>query len=144
MSVFQPFCYYVFTQQDFVFIVALPCPHGNSLLVFSKNLCSMILCLNLLWTKDTLNNAVFIDDESSAESTHIGASIHLLLTVHTECLNQFQVSIGNERERQFVLLNELLVRFLVLYAGSDDRVTLGFQVLVVVTQVACLCRAARC
>ena len=94
MSVFSTFFYYAFMQQD---------------LIFSENLSSVILCLNLLWTEDALNNTIFVDDESSTESTHVGTAIHLLLTINTECLNEFQVSIGNDWERKFILFNKLLV-----------------------------------
>ena len=74
MSVISTFFYYAFMQQD---------------LIFSENLGSVILCLNLLWTEDALNNTIFVDDESSTESTHVSTAIHLLLTINTECLNEF-------------------------------------------------------
>ena len=57
-------------------------------LVFSKDLSSVILSLNLLWTEYALNDTIFVDDESSAECTHVGAAIHLLFTINTECLNE--------------------------------------------------------
>ena len=57
-------------------------------LVFSKDLSSVILSLNLLWTEDVLNDTILVDDESSAECTHVSATIHLFFTINTECLNE--------------------------------------------------------
>ena len=69
----------------------------------------MILCLNLLWTNDTFDNSVFVDDKRGAESTHVSATVHFLLTIDAEGVDKFQVGIGNEREGKFVLLDKLLV-----------------------------------
>ena len=78
------FSYYYERVIDFL-LLCLPLQD----LVFSKDLSSVILSLNLLWTEDALNDTIFVDDESSAECTHVGAAIHLLLTINTECLNEF-------------------------------------------------------
>lgn len=77
------FSYYYERVIDFL-LLCLPLQD----LVFSKDLSSMILSLNLLWTEDALNDTIFVDDESSAECTHVGAAIHLLFTINTECLNE--------------------------------------------------------
>lgn len=78
------FSYYYERVIDFL-LLCLPLQD----LVFSKDLSSVILSLNLLWTEDALNDTIFVDDESSAECTHVGAAIHLLFTINTECLNEF-------------------------------------------------------
>ena len=77
------FSYYYERVIDFL-LLCLPLQD----LVFSKDLSSVILSLNLLWTEDALNDTIFVDDESSAECTHVGAAIHLLFTINTECLNE--------------------------------------------------------
>ena len=78
------FSYYYERVIDFL-LLCLPLQD----LVFSKDLSSVILSLNLLWTEDALNDTILVDDESSAECTHVGATIHLLFTINTECLNEF-------------------------------------------------------
>ena len=77
------FSYYYERVIDFL-LLCLPLQD----LVFSKDLSSVILSLNLLWTEDALNDTILVDDESSAECTHVGATIHLLFTINTECLNE--------------------------------------------------------
>ena len=77
------FSYYYERVIDFL-LLCLPLQD----LVFCKDLSSVILSLNLLWTEDALNDTIFVDDESSAECTHVGAAIHLLFTINTECLNE--------------------------------------------------------
>ena len=77
------FSYYYERVIDFL-LLCLPLQD----LVFSKDLSSVILGLNLLWTEDALNDTILVDDEGSAECTHVGAAIHLLFTINTECLNE--------------------------------------------------------
>ena len=78
-------------------------------LLLSKDLSGMILRLNLLWTNDTFDDSVFVDDKRGAESTHVSAPVHLLLTIDAEGVDEFQVGVSNEREGKFVLLDKLLV-----------------------------------
>lgn len=78
-------------------------------LLLSKDLSGMILRLNLLWTNDTFDDSVFVDDKRGAESTHVSATVHFLLTIDAEGVDEFQVGVGNEREGKFVLLDKLLV-----------------------------------
>ena len=56
----------------------------------------MILCLYFLWSDDAFYNALFVDDESSAEGTHIFASTHALFAPHAKLLYKFFVGVGNE------------------------------------------------
>ena len=84
--------------------VSVPC-----LFFFSKNLRCVVLGPDLSGAEDALDDAVFVEDEGSAVSAHIGASVHFLLAIHAEGLHQFQVCVGNERKRQSVLLDEFPV-----------------------------------
>ena len=77
-------------------------------LLLSKNLSGMILRLNLLWTNDTFDNSVFVDDKRGAESTHVSAPVHLLLTIDAEVLTSFKsVSAMRGKGSSFFSINFL-------------------------------------
>ena len=70
----------------------------------------MNLGLDFLGQEDLLDNAFLIDDEGRAESTEVLTTVHALLTPHTELFHELVLRVGNQGERQVILLNELLVR----------------------------------
>ena len=75
-----------------------------------QDLLSMRFCLDFLWQEYLFDDALFVDDERSAESTHILASVHALFAPNAHRFHQFLVCIGNECEWQFVLVDEFLMR----------------------------------
>ena len=104
----------------------------------------MVLGLYFLRADDAFYHSLFVDDESSAESTHVLASVHALFTPNTKFLYQLLVSVGNKREGQVVLFDELLVRLFAVDTYTDYFITGLAQFIVVVAQVAGLGGAARC
>ena len=96
----------------------------------------MVLGLYFLGTDNALYHSLFVDDESSAESAHVLAATHALFTPNTKFLYQLLVSVGNKREGQVVLFDELLVRLLAVNTHTDYFVAGLAQLVVVVTQVA--------
>lgn len=67
---------------------------------------------------DVGNDAVLVDDECGANSTHTCAPTHFLLAPHAECLIELQVGVGNESEGQVVLLGKPSVRGCAIFAHT--------------------------
>lgn len=57
-------------------------------------LVGMILGLYLLRADDALHYAFFVDDEGGAQSAHVFAPIHALLTPYAKGFHQFLVGVG--------------------------------------------------
>ena len=108
-----------------------------------ENLGGVVAGLDLARTDDALYGAVWADDECGAHSAHVLAAVHRLLPPYAEHFYKFVVSVGNERERQRVLFDELAVRCLGIDADADHLIAGVEQCPVVVAQVAGLGRAAR-
>ena len=79
----------------------------------------MFLGLHFFGSDNPFYDSFFINQESSAESTHVSASVQLLFSPHTELFYSFLVSIGKLRERKIVFLDEFLVRLFIVYADTD-------------------------
>ena len=103
----------------------------------------MVFRLHLLREKNPFDDAFFVDDEGGAERAHVFPSVHALLAPGTEGFRQPVLGVGNQREGQLVLFDELLVRLGVVDADTDDFIARLLQLAVVVAQVAGLGRTAR-
>ena len=104
----------------------------------------MVLGLDFLRADDTLYDTFFVDDEGGAEGTHVLAAVHALLAPYSELLDQLLVCVGNQGKGEGVLLDELLVRLLAIYADAYHFVAGLTQGVVVVAQVAGLGGTTRC
>ena len=69
----------------------------------------MSLCLDFLGQENAFHDTFFIEEESRAVGAHILSSVHALFAPHTHGFHQLLVRVGNEGERKFVLLDELLM-----------------------------------
>ena len=85
----------------------------------------MLFCFDFFRGEDTFNYPFFIDNKSSAEGTHVFASVHTFFSPYAKLFHQFLVRIGNQREGELVLFNEFLMRFSIIHTYSDYLVT-GF------------------
>ena len=65
---------------------------------------------------DVLYDAFFVDENGLADSTHRGFPVHLLFAPGSVGLQDFGGWVGNETERQRVLLDELAVGGLAVFA----------------------------
>ena len=103
----------------------------------------MVFRLHFLGEKNPLDDAFFVDDEGGAERAHVFPSVHAFLAPGPEGFCQPVVGVGDQREGQLVLFDELLVRLGVVDADADDFIARLLQLAVVVAQVAGLGRTAR-
>ena len=69
----------------------------------------MLLHLYFLLTYDTSNDTILVGDEGCAKHAHGNLSVHFLLTIYSECCDEFFLRVANEREGQGILLYEFLV-----------------------------------
>ena len=104
----------------------------------------MLFGFHFFGSDNPFYDSFFIDQESSAEGSHIGTSIQLFLSPYTKFFYQLFVRIGYQCKRKIILIDEFLVRLLAVYADTDYFVTGFTQFGIVVAQTACLCRAPRC
>ena len=97
-----------------------------------QDLLSMRFCLDFLWQEYLFDDALFVDDERSAESTHILASVHAFFAPYAHFLYQLLVGISDERERKLVLVYELLMRCRTIdaYANHLHTFLLQFGIMV--------------
>ena len=102
----------------------------------------MFFHLDVFRGENLLNDAFFIDEESGAENAHVFPPAHAFLAPHAERFRQFMGGVGDERERQLVLFDELPVGSFAVHAGADDGIPRFLQVVVAVAQAACLAGAA--
>ena len=65
----------------------------------------MRLGLDFFRGEDLLYHSFFINDKGGAESSHILAAIHALLSPYAHLIDQQLVRIGNQRERQLMFLS---------------------------------------
>lgn len=110
--------------------------------VMCQNLIGVFLGLHLLASEDVLDDALLVDDESGANRAHRLLAIHVFLAPCAHRLQQRVVNIGNQGERQFVLLLELLVRRSRVFAHTNHLIASPLQFLIVVSQTASLSRAS--
>ena len=102
----------------------------------------MLLCVHLLASKDLLDDAVLVDDESRANGAHRLLSVHRLLAPSTHFFQEFLVHIGYQGERQSVLLLELLVGRGRVFANPNHLIASTLQLAIPVAQTASLSRTA--
>ena len=104
----------------------------------------VVFGLDLLGGDDALDGAVGRDDEGGAEGPHVLAAIHGFLAPYAKLLDQPVVCVGDEGEGELLLGDEFLVRVGRVNAHAYHLIACVEQCLIVVAQVACLGRAARC
>lgn len=69
----------------------------------------MIFGFHFLGRNNPFDDALFINNESGTEGTHVFASVHAFFSPYAEGFHQFVVGVGNQRERKLVFLDEFLV-----------------------------------
>ena len=79
----------------------------------------MFFGLHFFRSDDPFYDSFFVNQESSAESTHICTSVQFLFSPHAKLLYQLLVSIGNQGERKVVLLDKFLMRLFIVYAYTE-------------------------
>ena len=79
----------------------------------------MFFGLHFFGSDNPFYDSFFINQESSAESTHICTSVQFLFSPHPKLFYQLLLSIGNQSERKVVFLYEFLMRLFIVYADTD-------------------------
>ena len=102
----------------------------------------MLLGVDLLAREDLFDDAVLVDDEGRANGAHRLLSVHRLLTPSPHFFQEFLVHIGNQGERQSMLLLELLVRGGRVLAHANHLIASTLQLTIPVAQTASLSRTA--
>src|SRR5689334_17305058 len=82
-----------------------------------------------------------VDDERRALDSHVLLAVQILLFVHAEHLGHRRVFVHEQRERQFVLLDEVLVRFEIVRRDAEDHGVVLLELRGVVAEVARFARA---
>ena len=65
--------------------------------------------LYLFGGDDAFHDAFFIDEESGSQRPHVSPPVHFLFAPHAELPDKAFVRVGNQCERQLVLLDEFLM-----------------------------------
>ena len=95
----------------------------------------MVLGIHIV--DDTGEDTLLIEYEGFAQRTVAETSAELFLAPCAERLNHFGRGIGQQWERQLVVLCKTLVRFGRVFAYAVYLIAGGLESMVVVTQIAC-------
>ena len=102
----------------------------------------MVLCIDL--GDDVGDDAVLIDNVGLTESAHADLPVVLLLSPGIVGLKDDFARVGDERKRQFIFGDELLMRRGAVLADSHHCIALADKPFVIVPQVAGFGRTAGC
>lgn len=81
------------------------------------------MILRIDFFDNTLDDTFFIDDKSRAERSHISTAVQLFFSPYAECLIERRIGIGNQIERQRLLLDKFPMGSLAVFTHSDNFVT---------------------
>lgn len=87
---------------------------------------------------DFFNNAIAINDEANPVGAHVFAAVHAFFNPGAIGLVRAFVFIGQQVERQAVLIGEFVVRLYAVGTYAYHHVASGLEGTVIIAQVACL------
>ena len=79
----------------------------------------MFFGLHFFGSDNPFYDSLFINQESSAESTHVSTSVQFLFSPYSKFFYSLFVSVSYQSERKIVLFDEFLVRLFIVYADTD-------------------------
>ena len=79
----------------------------------------MFLGLHFFGSDNPFYDSFFINQESSAESTHVSTSVQFLFSPYSKLFHLPFVIVGNQGKRKIVLFDKFLVRLFIVYADTD-------------------------